>query len=52
MYRYSNEGVISWYDFAKQFFELSATSVRVQPLMTIDIRLKQSDSLFCGLKQD
>jgi dTDP-4-dehydrorhamnose reductase len=40
LYHYSNEGVTSWYDFAKAIFELSATSVRVKPLKTIEYPTK------------
>ncbi len=32
VYHYSNEGVASWYDFAKVIFELSAMNVRVNPV--------------------
>lgn len=32
VYHYSNEGVASWYDFAKEIFELSAMNVRVNPV--------------------
>lgn len=31
-YHYSNEGVTSWYDFAKAIFDLSDTSVKVFPI--------------------
>lgn len=34
IYHYSNEGVCSWYDFAKAIFELSATGCRVNPIET------------------
>ncbi|SDT46349.1 dTDP-4-dehydrorhamnose reductase [Mucilaginibacter mallensis] len=34
LYHYSNEGVTSWYDFAKGIFDLSATEVRVLPIRT------------------
>lgn len=40
LYHYSNEGVTSWYDFAKAIFELSATSVLVKPLKTIEYPTK------------
>ncbi|SEM86555.1 dTDP-4-dehydrorhamnose reductase [bacterium A37T11] len=33
-YHYSNEGVASWYDFAKAIFELSGTKVNVNPVPT------------------
>ena len=32
IYHYSNEGVTSWYDFAKAIFELNDTQVRVNPI--------------------
>lgn len=31
-YHYSNEGVTSWYDFAKAIFEISDTSVKLNPI--------------------
>lgn len=31
-YHYSNEGVTSWYDFAKAIFEISETSVKLNPI--------------------
>lgn len=34
IYHYSNEGVTSWYDFAKAVFDLSATSVKLNPVKT------------------
>lgn len=34
VYHYSNEGVTSWYDFAMAIFDLSATTVKVNPIPT------------------
>jgi len=34
IYNYSNEGVCSWYDFAKAIFELSGTNCKVNPIET------------------
>ncbi len=34
IYHYSNEGVCSWYDFAKTIFELSNTDCKVNPIET------------------
>ncbi len=34
VYHYSNEGVTSWYDFAKGIFDISGTDVRVFPIRT------------------
>ena len=34
IYHYSNEGIASWYDFAKAIFEISGTIVKVLPVKT------------------
>ncbi len=34
VYHYSNEGVASWYDFAKSIFDLSGTAVKLLPIPT------------------
>jgi dTDP-4-dehydrorhamnose reductase len=34
LYHFSNEGVCSWYDFAKQIFEFSGISCQVHPIET------------------
>ncbi|HTD41287.1 MAG TPA: dTDP-4-dehydrorhamnose reductase [Mucilaginibacter sp.] len=34
LYHYSNEGVASWYDFAKAIFDISATKIKVLPIKT------------------
>jgi dTDP-4-dehydrorhamnose reductase len=36
IYHYSNEGVCSWYDFAKAIFELSEIHCQVNPIETKD----------------
>ncbi len=36
LYHYSNEGVCSWYDFAKTIFELSGISCQLKPIETKD----------------
>ncbi len=36
LYHYSNEGVASWYDFAKAIMELSTTNCSVKPIETKD----------------
>ena len=33
-YHYSNEGVCSWYDFAKAIFEMKDIECKVQPIVT------------------
>lgn len=34
IYHYSNEGVTSWYDFAKAVFDISKTQVKLNPVKT------------------
>ena len=34
LYHYSNEGVASWYDFAKAIFDISGTKIKVLPIKT------------------
>ncbi|OQD43681.1 dTDP-4-dehydrorhamnose reductase [Croceivirga radicis] len=34
VYHYSNEGVASWYDFAKEIFDVSSTNVRLKPILS------------------
>ena len=36
LYHYSNEGICSWYDFAKAIFELSGVNCAVNPIETKD----------------
>jgi dTDP-4-dehydrorhamnose reductase len=36
LYHYSNEGVTSWYDFAKSIFEVSAIEIKLNPIKTVD----------------
>jgi len=36
IYHFSNEGVCSWYDFAKAIFEFSAIHCHVKPIETLD----------------
>jgi dTDP-4-dehydrorhamnose reductase len=35
-YHYSNEGVTSWYDFAKAIFDISGTNVKTIPIKTTE----------------
>lgn len=34
LYHYSNEGIASWYDFAKAIFDLTSTNIRLNPIKT------------------
>lgn len=36
LYNYSNEGVASWYDFAKAIFEISKVNITVMPIPSSD----------------
>ena len=36
LYHYSNEGVVSWDDFAKAIFEVSAVEIKLNPIKTVD----------------
>ena len=36
IYHFSNEGVASWYDFAKAIFELSGIDIKLNPIETKD----------------
>jgi dTDP-4-dehydrorhamnose reductase len=40
IYHYSNEGAISWYDFAQAIFDLSNTTVKVLPIPTSEYPTK------------
>ena len=40
IYHYSNEGVASWYDFAKAIFDLSDTDVNVIPVPTSEYKTR------------
>jgi dTDP-4-dehydrorhamnose reductase len=46
IYHYSNEGVTSWYDFAKAIFDLSGTTVQVNPLKTSEYPTKAVRPLY------
>lgn len=46
VYHYSNEGVTSWYDFAKAIFELAAYPVKVNSLKTIEYPTKARRPIF------
>jgi len=39
-YHYSNEGVASWYDFAKAIFDISGTAVKTLPIRTSEYPVK------------
>ena len=46
LYHYSNEGVTSWFDFAKAIFELASYSVKIKPIKTIEYPTKAARPFF------
>lgn len=50
-YHFSNEGVTSWYDFAKAIFEISQTQVKVQPILTSEYPAKAMRPAFSVLNK-
>ncbi len=40
LYHYSNEGSISWYDFAKQIFEYAQSNIILKPIPSSDFKTK------------
>lgn len=46
IYHYSNEGAISWYDFAQAIFELGNIEVKVNPLKTSEYPTKAARPAF------
>ena len=49
IYHYSNEGAISWYDFAKAIFELGNIEVKVKPLKTGEYPTKAARPAFSAM---
>ncbi|PWK27114.1 dTDP-4-dehydrorhamnose reductase [Arcicella aurantiaca] len=46
IYHYSNEGAVSWYDFAKAIFEIGNITVAVKPLKTSEYPTKATRPAF------
>lgn len=51
IYHYSNEGTISWYDFAKAIFEISGTSVKVNGITTAQYPTKAMRPAFSAMNK-
>ena len=49
IYHYSNEGAISWYDFAKAIFELGNIEIKVKPLKTSEYPTKATRPAFSAM---
>lgn len=49
IYHYSNEGAISWYDFAQAIFELGKIDVKVKPLKTSEYPTKAARPAFSAM---
>lgn len=45
-YHYSNEGLCSWYDFAKAIFDISSTAFKVLPIRSHEYPTKATRPLF------
>ena len=45
-YHYSNEGLCSWYDFAKAIFDISGTNIKVLPIKSHEYPTKATRPLF------
>jgi dTDP-4-dehydrorhamnose reductase len=50
-YHYSNEGVLSWYDFAKAITELSGISCVINPILTSEYPLPASRPFYSVLNK-
>ncbi|TFF38805.1 dTDP-4-dehydrorhamnose reductase [Mucilaginibacter psychrotolerans] len=46
VYHYSNEGVTSWYDFAKGIFDVAGTNVKLYPIRTAEYPTKATRPAF------
>jgi dTDP-4-dehydrorhamnose reductase len=46
IYHYSNEGAVSWFDFAKAIFDISGTQVKVYPIPTSEYPTKATRPKF------
>ena len=49
IYHYSNEGAISWYDFAQAIFELVNIEIKVKPLKTSEYPTKAARPAFSAM---
>lgn len=49
IYHYSNEGEISWYDFAKEIFRLSNSSIKLNKIETKDYPTPATRPKYCVL---
>lgn len=48
-YHYSNEGVTSWYDFAKGIFDISNTAVKLYPIRTSEYPTRATRPAFSAM---
>jgi dTDP-4-dehydrorhamnose reductase len=49
IYHYSNEGIISWYDFAKAIKEITGSNCEVNPITTADFPTPAKRPAYSGL---
>jgi dTDP-4-dehydrorhamnose reductase len=52
VYHYSNEGVASWYDFAKAVFDLNKSEVKLFPLTTSEFPTKATRPAFSVMSKN
>ena len=51
IYHYSNEGVASWYDFAKAIFDISSIGCRLSPISTKEYPTPAKRPLYSVMKK-
>ena len=51
IYNYSNEGALSWYDFAKDIMEISKTNCKILPIESIDYPMSEIRPLYALLNK-
>lgn len=51
IYHYSNEGTISWYDFARAIFDISSTQVKVKPITTAEYPTRAMRPAFSAMNK-
>ena len=52
IYHYTNEGVCSWYDFAHEIMNLSASSCKVNPIKSVEYPTKAKRPFYSVLDKD
>jgi dTDP-4-dehydrorhamnose reductase len=50
VYHYSNQGIISWYEFAKEIMKLSGLTCRINPVSSAEYKTKAKRPSYSVLK--